>query len=178
MRVFNIEDFARFIVREVNLEHAQKVGLEAAAQIVQHEAKRVIGTYDYGWPELAESTKKDRVNKGFPENEPLLRSGELRDSIQYVVLNDHEAAVGSNLDIAVYQELGTKTIPPRSFLAGAANEKGREAAQVIGTAVAYAIASRNVDVEIIKMIGHMIKDVAHDVREMVEDDNEQHQKKH
>jgi phage gpG-like protein len=177
MRVFSIEDFARFIVGEINLEHAQKVGLEAAAQIVQHEAKRVIGTYDYGWPELAESTKKDRANKGFPENEPLLRTGELRDSIEYTIVSDTEAQVGSNNDKAVWHELGTSRVPPRPFLAPAAAEKGREAAKVIGVAVASAIASRNIDVEILKMIGHTIKHVAHDVREMVEDtDNDEHKK--
>jgi phage gpG-like protein len=177
MRVFSVEDFARFIVGGINLEHAQKVGLEAAAQIVQHEAKRVIGTYDYGWPELAESTKKDRVNKGFTENEPLLRSGELRASIEYTIVSDTEAQVGSNNDKAVWHELGTSRVPPRPFLAPAAAEKGREAAKVMGVAVASAIASRNVDIEILKLIGHTLKDLGHEIKEMIPTEENEHQHK-
>jgi hypothetical protein len=37
----------------------------------------------------------------------------LRDSIEHTVKSDCEAEIGSNLDIAVYQELGTGTIPLR-----------------------------------------------------------------
>jgi hypothetical protein len=42
--------------------------------------------------------------------------------------------------------------------------------------VASAIASRNIDVEILKLIGHTIKDVAHDIREMVPDEDDEHQR--
>lgn len=38
--------------------------------IVEREAKRVIGTYDYDWAPLAESTKDERASLGFPEDEP------------------------------------------------------------------------------------------------------------
>jgi hypothetical protein len=76
-----------------------------------------MGTYDYDWPQLAESTQRERERLGFAANEPLLRTGDLRESIEYTVL-PREAAVeiGSNDKIAVYQELGTSRIPPRSFL--------------------------------------------------------------
>lgn len=110
---------------------ARHEALEKAAELIEGEAKRVIGTYKYGWPELAESTKKDRVRKGFPENEPLLRTGEMRDSIEHTA-GVETAYVGSNNDKAVWQELGTSRIPPRSFLMGAAMHKGREAAEILG----------------------------------------------
>jgi phage gpG-like protein len=174
MRAFSLKQFAHFIVREINLETAQKAGLEAAAQIVQAEAKRVIGTYDYGWKPLKEAT----IARKTTGDSPLLETGELRDSIEYIVLSDHEAAVGSNNDKAVWHELGTRTIPPRSFLAGAAAEKAPEVSKVIGLAVASAIASRNVDVAIAKLAIDAVKHLAHDIREMIPDEDGEHQQKH
>jgi hypothetical protein len=97
MRAFSLEQFAHFIVRKINLEHAQHVGLEAAAKIVQAEAKRVIGSYDYGWTPLKEATIARKANG----DTPLLETGELRDSIEYTIVSDHEAQVGSNNDKAV-----------------------------------------------------------------------------
>ncbi len=101
--------------------------VENAAKIIQNDAQKKIGEYqDYAgpfaaWDELADSTKDDRVRLGFSENDPLLRTGELRDSITYDA-RGNEAAVGSDSIIAMYQELGTETIPARSFLGGAAYE--------------------------------------------------------
>ena len=99
-----------------------KAFLETVGEAIEKEAKAEIGHYqrtDTGpfpeWTELAPSTKKDRVSKGFTENDPLLRTGELRDSIAHEVRGT-SVAIGSDLDIAVYQEMGTATIPPRPFL--------------------------------------------------------------
>jgi phage gpG-like protein len=103
----------------------EKKGLEKAAVIIETEAKRVIGTYDYGWLQLAESTLAQKS-----ANTPLLETGEMRDSIEHTHAG-RSAFVGSNSDIAVYQELGTAKIPARSFLAGAAIHKGKEAAQAV-----------------------------------------------
>lgn len=101
--------------------------IEHGAKAIARRAKQKIGEYQEevgefaAWAELADSTKTDRVNQGFPENEPLLRTGEMRDSIEYIC-GSLEAQVGSNDDKAVDQELGTSRIPPRSFLGGAAAE--------------------------------------------------------
>lgn len=131
-RVFTPLGFAGFLTM---LAHGLSVprheGLKRAALIVEKEAKRVIGTYDYGWPQLAASTQEDRVHKGFTANDPLLRTGEMRDSIAHTVL-EREAHVGSDEEKAVWQELGTDRIPARSFLAGAAMRKGPEVAAAIG----------------------------------------------
>ena len=100
---------------------------EEAAKIIQKDAKKKIGEYQgyagpfAAWPELADATKDDRLSRGFTENDPLLRTGELRESITYTA-RGNEAVVGSDSDIALYQELGTETIPARSFLGGAAYE--------------------------------------------------------
>lgn len=101
---------------------------EKAAEIIKEDAQKRIGEYQDGvgpfvtWAPLADSTKEDRVAKGFTEDDPLLRTGELRDSI-HVSAKGNEAVVGSDSDIALYQELGTeKGIPPRPFLGPAGYE--------------------------------------------------------
>jgi len=87
--------------------------------LVGTRAREVIGTYDYGWTPLAPSTI---AHKAMGDT-PLLETGEMRDSIEAVVIkgiNSVRGIVGSNSDIAVYQELGTSRIPPRSFLQASA----------------------------------------------------------
>jgi hypothetical protein len=116
--------------------------LERACQIIEAEAKRVIGTYDYGWPELADATKADRVRQGYAENEPLLRSGAMRDSIETVIIIPGvSAAVGSDDPIAADQEYGTATIPPRPFLGGAVEHKRDEIDQMVGDAIDQVMAT-------------------------------------
>lgn len=50
---------------------------------------------------------------------PWLRTGELRASVGHQS-DGAVAVVGSTSQVAVYQELGTPSIPPRSFLASSA----------------------------------------------------------
>lgn len=112
-------------------------GLDRAAKLVEKAAKAEIGHYQPAsgpfpsWAELAESTKADRVSQGYTENDPLLRSGKLRDSIGHTV-EGLEACIGSDMDIAVYQELGTKTIPPRPFLGPALFNNEHKVVKLIG----------------------------------------------
>ncbi len=47
---------------------------------------------------------------------PWLRAGDLRESITHQAI-ESTAVIGSNDPVAVFQELGTSTIPPRPFLA-------------------------------------------------------------
>ena len=114
-------DLAERLSRMANAE-GDTAYLEAVGSKIEHDAKEIIGHYqrsDTGpfpeWAELATSTKADRVSQGFTPNDPLLRTGELRNSIRHEV-RGHSVAVGSDLDIAIYQEMGTATIPPRPFL--------------------------------------------------------------
>ena len=144
MMEFNLLGFAEHlgklvIAEAIETEHM----LTTAAEVIEKEAKAEIGHYQSAagpfaaWAELADSTKNDRVSKGFPENDPLLRTGEMRDSIEHTV-RGREAHVGSDNDKAVWQELGTGHIPPRSFLGGAAFRKAPEVAEKIGAdTVAY-----------------------------------------
>lgn len=123
---------------------AADVAMGPAARIVQKDAQRRIGEYQGAeggfpaWDELAESTKEDRVRKGYTKNDPLLRSGDLRESIT----TEHsrlEAVIGSKLDIAAYQEFGTNKIPPRPFLGPAAIKTAPKVAALVGGVVISAI---------------------------------------
>ncbi len=121
--------------------YAEHRALERATQMVQVEAKRVMGTYDYGWVPLAQATVDDRLRQGFSPDEPLLRTGELRDSIERTIVSG-EGYVGSNSMVAVWQELGTKNIPPRSFLMGAAVAETPAILEVVGREAEAAIMGR------------------------------------
>jgi len=128
--------FASFKEYREYLEHillqypkAKKVILETAGEEVEKNAKSKFGNYQEAigpfdkWEELADSTKADRVRQGYSENEPLLREGDLRDSISRSVEED-AVSVGSTSEIMVYQELGTKNIKhPRAAIGPAMFEK-------------------------------------------------------
>lgn len=120
----------------------QHFALKKAAQVVENEAKAefgiyqgAIGPYDK-WEELADTTKADRVAHGYSENDPLLRSGDLRDSISHEV-NGASAVIGSTDDVMVYQELGTETIPPRPVLGPALLRKEKQVLNLIGAHTAH-----------------------------------------
>jgi hypothetical protein len=145
MKEFTLEGFIKHLGElAVAMPAAEHVALEHAAVVIEKEAKRVIGTYDYDWPPLAESTKEQRERAGFPADEPLLRTGEMRESIEHTV-QGHEAYVGSNNDKAVYQELGTSKIPPRSFLGDAAAHKGHEVAEAVGRTIHHHLIGNSVN---------------------------------
>ena len=128
-----ISKFATLATELIAADEATKV----AAEIVQKEAKSELGHYQSeigpvdAWAPLAESTKADRVAHGYPEDEPLLRDGTLRDSIE-VVRTKNGHAVGSELEKAFYLEVGTATIPPRSFLEGSFYRKEKEIKEKVG----------------------------------------------
>ncbi|WP_336999033.1 phage virion morphogenesis protein [Pantoea agglomerans] len=118
----DLEQFAR----EMSSASASiATGLEAGFRVIVKEieetAKEEIGVYQptYGpfdaWAPLAESTKADRVRQGYSEDEPLLRSGELRESIQSEVVG-LAAIVGTKSEIGLWHEVGTEYIPPRPFI--------------------------------------------------------------
>lgn len=128
----------------------QRHALDRAAAVVQKEAKAIVGNYQEGagpfapWAELADSTKEDRLRQGFSENDPELRTGGLRDGIEREVLDHAHAAVGSNDDVMVYQELGTATMPPRSMLGIAAVHKAERVANILGEGVTRALVGEKV----------------------------------
>lgn len=115
------------------LEHRNHEALQESAELIRDEAKRVIGTYDYGWPPLADKTVE---RKG--ADTPLLETGEMRDSIECAV-HGHVAIVGTDDPKAKFHELGTVHVPPRSFLRGAAMAKEHEVKEICGHKLAHAL---------------------------------------
>lgn len=141
---FSLTEFATFLGGlTFEMDEANRIALERAARLVETEAKHVLGTYEYGWPQLAPSTQAQRVQQGYPANEPGLRSGDMRDSITHVA--DHkEAQVGSNDQHLVWFELGTVKQPPRPVLQGALVHKTDEVLEIIGRQVVGALAGESV----------------------------------
>ena len=155
MREMSLHEFVAFLPRLVaGVVIAEDEALEHASRIVEKEAKDSVGQYQdesgpfAAWAELAESTKADRLAQGYAENEPELRTGELRDSIEHTVHKwEKVAEIGSNSPIMVYQELGTATIPPRSILGGAAARKEKEVVEVLGGTVIAALIGEEVSLK-------------------------------
>lgn len=141
MADFSLESMAAFLLSAANaMPIAQEAALKQAAKIVEDEAKAEIGHYQgaagpfAAWAPLKPETIARKANG----DTPLLESGEMRESIGTVIGTD-EANVGSNNDKAVWQELGTATIPPRSFLGGAAVRKSPEVAEIVGRTIHSAL---------------------------------------
>ena len=110
---------AHLLTIEADLKLSQEVSVEKACRMVEKEAKRAIGTYLFEWTPLQPET----IARKARGDTPLLETGELRDSIEHVVGREGTEVVGyvgTNNPIAKYHELGTRTIPPRSFLGEAA----------------------------------------------------------
>jgi HK97 gp10 family phage protein len=132
--------FAEHLLQAVAGEElALHEGLKISCKLIEKKAKEKIGEYQNAagefpaWAPLADATKADRVRQGFSEDEPLLRTGELRDSIQSEV-KVLEGIVGSKSPIAAYQEFGTATIPPRPFIGPSAFENKDKIKAIVGLA--------------------------------------------
>lgn len=116
-------------------------GLEKCAVAIEKTAKDEIGHYQdevgpfAAWAELADSTKEDRLRKGFSENNPLERTHDLENSISHE-RHGYKAVVGSSSDIMVYQEIGNEKIPPRAVLGPAAIRNKDLIMKVLGHAAA------------------------------------------
>lgn len=71
---------------------------------------------------------------------PWRETGALADSIE-VAADGDEALIGSTSGVALYQERGTATVPPRPFFAPVAAEHAEAAAEAVGAAVANTLRS-------------------------------------
>jgi HK97 gp10 family phage protein len=133
--------FAEHLVAmAVAVEKSAQQGLKKAAKLIESDAKRQIGHYQpevgpfQDWAPLADSTEAEKARLGYPSDAPLLREGDLRDSIEHEVVG-LEAVVGSKSDIAEYQEFGTDKIPPRPFIGPAAFKNKDKIQKILGEAL-------------------------------------------
>ena len=145
-----LELAAKFGEIAVQQHEMEQHALEKVAVVVEKRAKEKIGEYQdqtgpfIAWPELEDATKEDRVRQGYTEDDPGLRSGQMRDSIEHVV-RDSEAQIGSNDDKLVFFELGTIHQPPRSVLGGAVVEKMDTILQIVGESAVAALVGEGVN---------------------------------
>ncbi len=124
---------------------AEHHGLTKGAELIETEAKALIGQEREAWPALADSTVAQKQAKGqtgrISSTDPLYATGELRATIGHTV-NGRTALIGTPDPVGVFQEFGTTKIPARSFLGAAAFRKGEAAAKAIGETVQHAVAGR------------------------------------
>jgi hypothetical protein len=138
--MMDFDEFAKFLAGS---DKRVRPELEADAVKIGEIQKRIavdmIGRENPKWPPLAESTVEEKTHLGYvghvSATDPLLRVGTLRDSIEIEIEPTPlgvEIVLGSHDRIAVYQELGTSTIPARPFLATATLESMAPAAKILG----------------------------------------------
>ena len=107
-----------------------EAALRKAATLIKDEAQALVGTEDPSWAPLADVTVAEKERLGYvgkvSATDPLLRTGELRDSIQVRSVGPQRAVVASDDPVLAYQEFGTSRIPPRPVL-GAVLFRSKEA---------------------------------------------------
>jgi phage gpG-like protein len=123
---------------------ADRAALVEISKHLTSVAKAKFGVYqpDYGpfkaWKPLSPDTQIIRVKLGYSPDEPLLRTGDTRDSISYQV-SDIEAVVGSTEETMIYHELGTKSEPPRPVFGPTAYQSKNKIVELIGKTVVSAL---------------------------------------
>lgn len=151
MKEFN--SLAEFSTHLVQLAAAEALalhrGLDKAAVLIENSAKAEIGMYQPAvgpfpeWAPLADSTEEEKARLGYPLDAPLLRTGDLRESIQHETVA-FEAIIGSTSPIMAYQEFGTEKIPPRPVIGPAAFMNQEEIQAIVGSAAISGIIGEDV----------------------------------
>jgi len=134
-------------------------GLGRAAEVIEKAAKKQIGHYQPAvgpfpaWAPLAESTQAQRERLGYTPNDPLYRSGELKDHITHTV-EAFEAMIGVKEgdvdergtdigDIAIWMELGTRRVPARPYLGPAAYRTKKKVGRILAASAVAGIVGGN-----------------------------------
>jgi HK97 gp10 family phage protein len=166
VREFTLTGFAaHLLTMSADIELAERAAIERACKIVRKAARNMLGTPQPFWPELKPETIARKANG----NSPLLETGEMRDSIEYTVVNAHEGHVGSNNDKALWHELGTAAIPARPFLAAAAAGKEKEIVEMMGKMVHAAMLTGGVNYHELSTVLHALRAAGHAVEEMFDE---------
>jgi phage gpG-like protein len=147
------------IAKSLDDKRGKEAALAACAEIVMHEAKRLIGHPQQEWPPLSAETLAHKEG-----NTPLLETGELRASIEWDA-DGREATIGSNNPKAVWHELGTSKVPPRSFLMLALLHKEKEIREVYNLIVREHLDRGH----LLREVWDHLKEFVHRTKEFVED---------
>jgi phage gpG-like protein len=175
-----LEAAARIAAVEADLELAREPMIAVACQMVAARSKDLIGVPQPSWPPLAAATlaRKDGVNT------PLLETGKLRSSIEWNADRNH-GFVGTDSDVGVFMELGTsRGVPPRSFLALAAEQEGPAVAKMMSEVVGAAIGGRLATgsqvgelFELARLLGHVAHEIKETASDLVESPDEEKQRR-
>ena len=144
--MLTIGELALFMEKQA--AHARHGLLEVTHHLmkaVATDAKALIGHELDRWPPLADGTVAEKLLLGYvghiSATDPLLRTGDMRETIKHhaeLTATGAEGVVGSGSKIALDQEMGTKHIPPRPFLAEAMAQiepKARHEIELFGAAL-------------------------------------------
>jgi bacteriophage HK97-gp10 putative tail-component len=131
-----------------------------ACEMVANAAKEALGTYEFGWISL----KPETIARKMRGDSPLLETGAMRDSIEWNA-SGLEGHVGSNSDIAVFQELGTVKTPPRSFLGAAAAQQEELIYKMAAKAVRAVMRGEGLRSSELGELLHLLKHVGHALKE-------------
>lgn len=94
----------------------KKIGKFELREVDANFAKQGAFYQNGGWQPLAQSTRKDRSNKGYSPARPILeRTRSLRNSFEMKV-SDNKVEVKSDSSYFKYHERGTSKIPQRQML--------------------------------------------------------------
>lgn len=112
---------------------------------IERAAKGKIGHYQGAagefpaWEQLKEATQAARARQGFTPNDPLLTVGEIYASISSDIYTGGAGmqilTLGSDIDLGLWHELGTRTIPPRPFIGPAMFENERYSQEILAQAL-------------------------------------------
>ncbi len=128
--------------------------LEKIGKHVEQVAKDKIGHIQQasgafnGWEDLKDATQQAHIQaivdgEAAPDagpNSALLVKGDLRDGIKHSLEKhgrEHTLTVGSESQIAYWQEIGTDTIPPRPAIGPAMFENEQMGRDLLGKTVEY-----------------------------------------
>lgn len=125
----------KFGLIAAEFEAVQHAALEAGAKEFLQRAQAAIGTYEYGWPTLAESTLARKS-----ADTPGLETGEMKASGGYEVHWDY-AIVGFTDPKIAWFEFGTSRQPPRPVIGGTIDHHGQEIADKMGIRCGEVIAA-------------------------------------
>jgi phage gpG-like protein len=147
MKFGSIAAFVAFLeTRPRAVEEAEKLGLDAAGKMLRREARDMIGEEIPQWADLAPATVQEKQRLGYTgqvsATDPLLRTGELRNSIDYEV-GEHKVTLGSTDPIAPFQEHGTAKIPPRPFIGSTMYRSGKDAGGLVANYIMGAVVGKD-----------------------------------
>jgi hypothetical protein len=146
------------------MELVGEIILSEWSALVCKRAREAIGTYEYGWPPLGPAAIAKHGDT------PLFDTGALKESIGAFVqmhsAGHGRAVVGSDSDKAVWHELGTSRIPPRSFLMSSAMRSHKDIGIIARRAIHTAWTGAGVNGSAIREFLHAARlglHIAHDI---------------